>query len=156
MLVSAIDVHFENLIALHVAVGGLVNEFFAVRRKVRLGVGSAKCELVDIAQVLFLRRSHIGRRVLCEAEGGGKQLRDGEKHDSLHGIAASVAKVAAAFGRFQVFRGDREDCAEPAELGAEWSGGDAREIVQFLHVNRPQKQSREASFNASQKSSSDR
>jgi len=65
VLVAAVDVHDEDLVALHVVAGGLENELLAVGGEVGFRILASEGELLDVAEMLFgLRRGGRSRRVL--------------------------------------------------------------------------------------------
>jgi hypothetical protein len=93
-LVAAIDIHGENLIALHVAVGRLEDQLLAVGGEVGLGVLATKGELVDVAQMFFLRRGEVRSLGGNGLPGGDGDYREKDKwrESAFHGTGASVAK----------------------------------------------------------------
>jgi len=68
VLVFAVDVHYENLVTFHVAMGGLEDQFLAVGGEIGFGILATEGQLVHVAEVLFLRRGLIG---CCGLGGDG-------------------------------------------------------------------------------------
>ena len=101
MLVAAVDVHDEDLVALHVVAGRLENELLAVGGEIGFRVLASEGELLDIAEMLFgLRGGRLGRRVLCRcsreqgrnAENGGREKRRGLSHGIYRASLAGEAR----------------------------------------------------------------
>src|SRR5580658_9420174 len=61
VLVAAVDIHHKDLIALHIAMRRLEDQFLAIGGKISFGILSTEGQLVHIVQMFFLWGGHIGR-----------------------------------------------------------------------------------------------
>ena len=101
VLVAAVDIHRENLVALHIAMRGLIDQLLAVGGKVGFGILSAEGQLMHVAQMLFLRRGHdrVDSPSARKSSGrpairGSNESADGKMRFMM--MAASVAKGVPA------------------------------------------------------------
>src|SRR5262249_28734544 len=63
LLVAAVRVHRENLVALQIVARGLEDDLLSIRGKISLSIRPAERELPYIAKMLFVSRLQISARV---------------------------------------------------------------------------------------------